>query len=36
MRRVELQDKLLASGQFFKLVCGAGNEDAEEGAFFPV
>ncbi len=28
--RVALQRQLLASGRFFKLICGAGNEDAEE------
>ena len=30
MGRLETQRRLLASGRFFKLVCGAGNEDAEE------
>lgn len=28
--RVELQRQLLKAGRFFKLICGAGNEDAEE------
>ncbi|PIQ83376.1 MAG: 4Fe-4S ferredoxin [Candidatus Omnitrophica bacterium CG11_big_fil_rev_8_21_14_0_20_63_9] len=28
--RVELQRQLLQAGRFFKLICGAGNEDAEE------
>lgn len=30
MGRFELQDKILQKGQFFKIICGAGNEDAEE------
>lgn len=28
--RFELQNRLLTEGRFFKLVCGAGNEDPEE------
>lgn len=28
--RFELQRHLLSSGRFFKVICGAGNEDAEE------
>lgn len=30
MNRFELQKKILANGHFFKLICGAGNEDADE------
>ena len=28
--RFELQQKILKRGHFFKIICGAGNEDAEE------
>lgn len=30
MNRLELQKKILSDGTFFKVICGAGNEDAEE------
>lgn len=30
MNRFELQKKILNNGHFFKTICGAGNEDAEE------
>lgn len=30
MSRFEEQRKILSNGQFFKIVCGAGNEDPEE------
>ena len=30
LERVEQQRQLLKAGRFFKLICGAGNEDAEE------
>ena len=30
MTRFELQKKILNNGHFFKLICGAGNEDAKE------
>src|SRR3989338_6988457 len=30
MNRFELQKKILENGHFFKLICGAGNEDAQE------
>ncbi len=30
MDRFELEKKILSQGHFFKLICGAGNEDAEE------
>ncbi len=30
MDRFELEKKILTNGHFFKLICGAGNEDADE------
>ena len=30
MSRFEVQRNILSYGQFFKIVCGAGNEDPEE------
>jgi len=30
MNRFELQKRILENGHFFKLICGAGNEDAQE------
>ena len=30
MNRFELEKKFLENGHFFKLICGAGNEDAKE------
>lgn len=30
MNRVQLQKEILKNGHFFKLICGAGNEDAQE------
>ncbi len=30
MTRFELQKKILTNGHFYKLICGAGNEDANE------